>query len=580
MASRGLLQLVGALTLGCGGAWAVSSCNLGAGYADFGKDVAQPELVVIDGPGTKIADGQLSGMLVDPWGDKGAVVVGFRYLADGPYLRMQPFDGTKGCNVGRAYRCIVFNRLPNEPQLIAYLDDIGANNRGTLYFTDHSCKVAYGGIKDAELPARLFDSPPGFVLRAGDQLLEVDPFRKKTRVIANNLQYWNGPGDSSSPMPVWFIAGGQLVVLDNARQEALRLGNAVTEVVFEASDPNQGLFLVDGGALTRYVEATGTEPKVIATDACGASLSSYGISYFSPCNERRLVIQDLTQGTTYEVDSGVWRLLYAQKRSRTDGTGVDIEAAYTKPSTMAGFEDLWLKQAGAAPRVWQQRLGSFISATTGSNPTLVAIVDSDGTKGRLMRVDSSGEHTLFENVALGYSVESIAGGWLLLTDVVDGLGTLVWITEAGERQTVAEGVAVSGAVKTPEKNPELTGVTDDRYYDLRAFLTNVEVVDGTPAGTIALLNRNNLDSLQPLGTRVPADKFDFFRNMTAVGYLDKYDTATGTGALTVYQTRIGATSVVAKNVNEYSELLWPWEGVIYSVKVGESYSIWAARAKP
>ena len=36
-----------------------------------------------------------------------------------------------GCDVGRAYRCIVFNRLENEPQLIAYLDDIsGDTGRG------------------------------------------------------------------------------------------------------------------------------------------------------------------------------------------------------------------------------------------------------------------------------------------------------------------------------------------------------------------------------------------------------------------------------------------------------------------
>lgn len=71
MSTRGLLGPVGAVVLALGGCWAVSSCNLGQGYADFGKDVTSPELVVIDGPGTKIADGQLSGMLVDPWGEIG-----------------------------------------------------------------------------------------------------------------------------------------------------------------------------------------------------------------------------------------------------------------------------------------------------------------------------------------------------------------------------------------------------------------------------------------------------------------------------------------------------------------------------
>lgn len=577
MANHGLIKVVGAMALGLGGCWAVSSCNLAQGYVDFGKDVTQPELVVIDGPGTKIADGQLSGMLVDPWGDNGAVVVGFRYLEPGPYLRMQPFDGTKGCNVGRAYRCIVFNRLPNEPQYIAYLDDISQNGqRGTLYFTDHNCNVVYGGIKDAELPARLFDSPPGFVIQAGTQILDIDPYRKKTRVIADDVSYWAGPGDADTGVPPWYIAEGQLVVLDNARQEILRLGTSVTEVVFQASDPTRGLFLVDGGKLTRYVEATGTEPKTIAEDVCGAGLVSVGISYRSPCGEGKLIIQDLDKGTKYDLGVGISQLYYVQLRTRSDGSGADLEAVYTMPSSDPGFYDLWLKSAGAEPRIWKTHLGRFISATTGANPTLVAIVDSDGSTGTLIRVDSEGEHPLRSGVVLGYPVESVAGGWLVMTDVVDDYGTLLWFNEAGESREVATRVWLRGAVKTPEKVPELTGVTDDRYYNLRAFLTGAE----TGKGPITILDRTKLFESYTVGTGVPEGRFDFFRNMTALGYLDDFDDENGTGTLHVFQTRIGADSKVSDFVNEYTELLWPYQGVIYSIKRGEEYSLWAARAKP
>jgi hypothetical protein len=65
-----------------------------------------------------------------------------------------------------------------------------------------------------------------------------------------------------------------------------------------------------------------------------------------------------------------------------------------------------------------------------------------------------------------------------------------------------------------------------------------------------------------------------------MGYIDEFDVDQGTGTLKVFQTRVGATSTVAKSVNEFAELLWPYEGVIYSVKKDDKYSIWAARAKP
>jgi len=577
MATHGNFGLVGALGLALFGCWATSSCNLADGYVDFGKDLTNPELVVIDGPGQKIADGQLSGMLVDPWGDSGAVVVGFRYMDDGPYLRMQPFDGSAGCNVGRAFRCIVFNRLPNEPQYIAYLDDLSQNGqRGTLNFTDHECNVVYGGLKDAELPTRLFESPPGFVVAVGSQLLEVDPFRKKKRVIADNLTYWPGAPSAESQMPIWFVADGQLVVLDGARQEALRLGTNVTEVVFEQTDPNRGLYLVDGGNLTHYVEATGAEPKTIATDVCSAHLISVGIAYRAPCGDGRLIVADPEKGTKYDLGLGIAQLYYAQLRSRSDGSGADLEAVYAMPSSTAGYNDLWLKQAGQEPRLWKQRLGRFISATTGPKPTLLAIVDSDGSTGTLIRVDADGEHTLYPGVVLGYAVESVADGWMVMIDVVNEFGTLVWFNEQGETKVVAERVWLNEHVQIPTKEKELTGVTDDRYYNLRAFRTQAE--SGT--GPITLLDRTNLFAPHSIGKVVADERYAFFRNMTALAYLEAIDNATGTGTLNVYQTRIGANSVVSKSVNEFAELLWPYQGVIYSVKQGDQYSLWAARAKP
>lgn len=563
-----------------GGLWA-SACNLGEGYVDFGKDVAQPEMVTIDGPGVKIADGQLSGMLVDPWGENGAVVVGFRYIDGVPNLRMQPFDGSKGCNVGRAFRCIVFNQLPNEPQLIAYLDDSGDPGRGTLNFTDHHCNVVYGGISNAVLPERLFDSPPGLLVLSGNQLLDVDPYRKKTRLVSDNVTRWGGPGSSDSQIPIWFIGNGQLVVLHpTSRQELARTGTDVTEVVFDPAGDyvRQGLYLVDGGALTRYVQATGATPSILDTDVCGVGLGPYGVSYFSPCAERKLIIKDPDKGYDFEVDTGVSGLLLAQVRSSTTGTGFELDALYTKRSATEGApDDLWLKQAGAAPRLWQPRLGKFVAATiSGPVPTLVAIVDSDGTSGRLIRLDAGGETTLCSGVHLAYGIESTPQGWLMLTDVADGYGTLILVNSEGQKTTVFQRYPVDAKVKSPEADPAFDGITDARYFDLRAFIGE----RNDSMGKVTVLDRNDITKPLTLGTKVPTDMFEFFRNMPALGYIDEFDLEKGTGTLNVFQTRVGANSTVSKDVNEFAELLWPYEGVIYSVKKDDKYSIWAARAKP
>lgn len=580
MATHGHVRNVATVSLalvGCSGFW---GCNIGKGYSDFASDVTNPEQVVIDGPGTKIADGQVSKMLVDPWGEGGSVVLGFQYQKDGPHLRMQPFDGRKGCNAGIAYSFRVFKPPANEPQLIPYVD-----GNATLHFSDHDCNVVYGDFKNAELPRRNFDSPPGFVVESDHQLLDINPYTKKTRVLANNLLTWSRPKDSEEPVPIWYIADGQFVVLDEAREERVRIGKDVTAVWFEASDPTRGLFLLDGGNLTHYAEATGTTPKTIANDACQAKLGSYGISYFSPCAEARLVIADLETGVKLELDSGVSQLMHAQlrvpsgaaKEGAARAAETDVEAIYTKrSSTDSDDEELWLKPFGESPRLWRTGFSGLVDLRTANELALIAIVDSNGTSGRLVRITVGSERTLCDTVATKYPIATSAGGWLLMTELEDGFGNLTHVTENGEQLRVAEHVSARNAPRAPFRDPQLTDISDGRYFDLRAY----SLRNDTGAPVVGLVDNGRIDALTTLGTNVPDGKFDFFRNMTAIGYLDKYDSETDTGTLSVYQTRIGAKSSVASNVNEFTELLWPYEGVLYSVKQGDQYSLWAARAKP
>jgi hypothetical protein len=193
-----------------------------------------------------------------------------------------------------------------------------------------------------------------------------------------------------------------------------------------------------------------------------------------------------------------------------------------------------------------------------------------------MRVDSEGEHTICADVSLSNAVSPVGTGWMLVTDLVDGYGNLTLVSGDGQKQIILEHIQAGSSAKAPFRDPELTGITDQHYFSLSAY----SVADDQGKPTIALLDPTHLESPIKFGKSVPQNKFEFFKNMTAVGYLDSFDPETDTGTLNVYQTRIGATSVVSNNVNEFAELLWPYEGVIYSVKKGDSYSTWAARSKP
>ena len=574
MALRGFSVGGAARSLVVLGGLATQACNLGAGYADFGKDLAKPEEAVIDGPGTKIADLRLSGMLVDPWGDDGAVVVGFRYMDDGPHLYLQPFDGSAGCDAGLAYRCIVFNRIDGQPQLIAYLSDVQSTQRGTLNFVDHHCKIQYGGIADAELPSRLFDFPPGVVVATGDELLDIDPFAKTTRSLTKNLRFWSGPGQTGQTLPHYYVGDGQLVVFDDQRQELIRRGKDVTEVVFESSNQNAGVFLVDQGSLVRYVSTDNVPPETIDDNACSAKLGSYGVSYFSPCADRTLVIRDLDTSSKVAIDTGVNRLLYAEKRPAASGTGVDQFALYTKPSADdPSFEDLWRKEPGKDPVLWLKRLGQFISGT--SSPKVTAVVDSDGVFGRLVSADSNGETTLLDQVVLDYGVDALTDSWLAMTNWHDISGSVVLVDSQGTSTTIAEGVTLNSKIVAPMVDPYLDGVSDKDYYGLGAFVSNYN----TGYGDLGIMTRAKPTTLAQVGHKVRVANFEFFRNMAALAFLDEFDDKAGTGRLVVHQTTLNADSVVSSNVVDFTELLWPYEGVIYTAKKDGKYSLWAARAK-
>ncbi len=549
------------------GLWAslgllTSACDIGTGLADFGSDVFEPKHQFIEGPGRRIASGQFSGPLIDPWGENGSVIVAFRHESDGPHLLMQPFDGSQGCELGRGRRCIVYNKLAGLKQLVAYLEQTDESGRGPLRFAGHDCTEAMAPIADANLPAAVFDDPPGYLVEAGGQLLDVAPWKKQIKPLAGQLRGWGFWEEKDKSF--WFIDDGQFVVMNARREELFRGGKDVTEMV---RFPTSSRFLlVDGGQLNHF-QSFAAKAQLVATQVCSPRFQSGSkLSYFSPCDAGALIVADLTEGKKTPIDSGI-RTIDGYYPSTTQGDTV----FYSKPALApADGMVLWMAQGESLPVPIAKHFVRLEAVVEQSPLSLLLLVGGDGQRASLVKWTSKGSSPVLDNVSLEYS-----GG--LLANYDGQLGDLFVGAATSAPQRVAQGVPV---VASPLRSQS----TEFPVCPV-ALLTNAK----DWVGTLALAEGYQASSAdcpvlkQPkvtaIASGVPAASYQFFDKMPAIGFLENWNRESGTGQLALYNTELGAHNVIASDVREFIEMLWPNVGVLYVVPTGDNQGIWIARAK-
>jgi hypothetical protein len=70
------------------------------------------------------------------------------------------------------------------------------------------------------------------------------------------------------------------------------------------------------------------------------------------------------------------------------------------------------------------------------------------------------------------------------------------------------------------------------------------------------------------------DETDEF--LPGIGFLDHFDTKTGTGRFQYRNLELGFTSVVSEGVSDF---VFAGNGILYAVPFGEGAGVWLARAK-
>jgi hypothetical protein len=177
------------------------------------------------------------------------------------------------------------------PARVAIWDALDDQGRGNFRFVDLTCQTI-----EPQVPAvRTRDYWPIYqtdleklqlaVVDQDQNLSLLDPWAGTQNQIASGVT-WVDPIDTS----MWTIETGELVQRDPTGKEELRKGTNVTSVEFTSGEHDiayldeKGAFLYRGGVQRKL-------PK----DACGINpidgFRSGAIAYYSPCADRRLVIE-------------------------------------------------------------------------------------------------------------------------------------------------------------------------------------------------------------------------------------------------------------------------------------------------
>jgi hypothetical protein len=473
----------------------------------------------------------------------------FVVALEGANLVLIRFDenGDK-CEVGpaRAYGLSITGEAAdldsNEP-VMPYLVTRDSDGRGELRFTNFACNTRTLSVDDVPLPEDSLISQGHYYLivrNGSNQLLAIDPWADEPIVLASEVSFFR-----VSDQRLWSVEAGQLVLRDATLSELGRVGTALSEVRVSRSPLEPWAAYVEDNTIY-FVEENAAgdgleEPELITTDACNlaqvASSRERVLSYFSPCDTRHLVIEDLISGDRFDyVDDVIGTGVVVRS-----GTAFDLNY-WTGPESQSGT--LWIVRAGMPPvRTLDNAL---VQPDILFRDWVLTLTDWNGETGNYVSWREGVTKTVAEGVA---EVNSLG----VIANYQDGVGDLLVVT--GDDTTFELG----------------TGVLLDSTRG-RAFV-------GNAAGA-----RGELFVLDPSGAAprsvaqgVARGAFLFSVQIeTLLIMLSDYDSASNTATLQVRLLDTGDQFAVSNGVSELIEVGFPRPGVVYGVPKGARAGLWFA----
>lgn len=539
----------GALALVSG----TTACN--ADFSGF-NDLLNAAPTFVSFPGKRLAPGKLEKPSVERTAVTEPHVIAFD-TTDATRILIAPFDRGGICRTGRAntYQRFQFPSSAELELIVPYVKQSGEERE--LHFVDASCSERVAPIAGASLPLsphRYFDDPPRYLVRSGDRLLFVDPWKGRTTTLAEGVDRYAVTDDH-----IWTLEAGQVVQRKRDGAVVRRLGADVTEL--DASVFRDRAAYVDGGELYWVDPAEDDEPVLVDEDVCRIGFptgwGARGLYYFSPCADRRLVVFEIDRPAR----SGFERVDERYELGDSVVSGPVIQDLsdpfvfyWTSSDPKAKLATLWGGKLGDPPeRIADSVRTDAVSATVRGKWPFIVDEDPATGAGRLVFWEPAEPlKTALEGVVRYDDPFAVAN--------YDGtVGDAVWLGKNGSRK-IASGVPQNGIRATP------VGTSVIRDFD-------------GSSGTLLVSTKDDELSFERVASKVQPASVAFIGGIEAVGYLRQYDPEKKAGLLGVRVLATADTFDVDLVADDWTVTEVPEPGVLYTVPSGSTRGLWYARLK-
>jgi hypothetical protein len=550
-----------ALVLGALTALGLCACELGANFGDLGEKLLDPDVQSIDAPGHRWVKGPHYNInvLADQDGKRFALARN----ADSELVIID-FEDEHYCRAGQALRYDVAITTRSRPALVPVL--VQPEARGDelpppeLTFTTFDCQRTGFSLPVSGLPSRVVSGLPtgsgtaALVKTPDNGLVLVDPWEGTTRSVASSVR--NDDPAIAFGHFMW-VDDGVIVISDEHVEPIATIGQNVGQLTASPEDGQLAYIEADGddvpGGTLFTVDASGSEaPTQLETQVCGVRYLTLDgqrkLSYFAPCQDRRLVLRDVADGNLRVVDVNV---AGAPAVRSIAGHSALMYVTTETPDAAAGT--LWVVQGDLPKAIIAENTRVGPSTVTGDGG-LLTVVDWANNGGRLVEWRGDALTEVAQGVIELAPLGKMDNDDLTLLGNFDGVsGDLLRLRADLSTEVLAQGVPTRAA-------------NDD------AFLANF---DGE-AGDLMLFDRKD-GSSEPLAQGVVRGAFIFTQQFRSLLMLASRDPETKTNTLRMHLLRSKRDFVLHDGVTEAREVAFPSPGVLYNVLTGDEAGIWFAK---
>jgi hypothetical protein len=550
-----LLALAGFTALG------LSACELGANFGDLGEKLLDPDVQSMDAPGHRWVEGPHYNInvLSDQDGKRFAVARN----ADSELVIID-FEDEHYCRAGQAIRYDVAVTTHARPALVPVLTQPEARGDEVpplqLSFTTFDCQRTGFSVPVSGLPSRVVGGLPtgsgtAVLVKTPDNgLLLVDPWAETTLSVAGSVR--NDDPVIAFGHFMW-VDAGVIVISDEQVKPIARIGKGVTQLTASPEDGQLAYIEDDGddaqGGTLFTVDADGSEvPAQIQTQVCGARYLTLDgrrkLSYFAPCQDRQLVLRDVSDASERVIDQNV---AGAPSVRSIAGRSALMYVTTQAPDAAAGT--LWVVQGDLPKAVIAENTRVGPSTVTGDGG-LLTVLDWANNGGRLVQWRDDALTEVAQGVIELAPLGKMDNDDLTLLGNFDGVtGDLLRLRADLSTEVLAQGVPTRSA-------------------NDNAFLANF---DGE-AGELMLFDRKD-GSSEALAQGVVRGAFIFTQQFRSLLMLTDRDPETRTNTLLMHLLRSKRDYVLHDGVTEAREVAFPSPGVLYNVVTGDEAGIWFAK---